>query len=123
MLGPNPSFTFASGLLGGLIYDKVRTTVKREDAQGYWVEWLAWTILLSASWGAASVKKLIQLRQSPDIEEFLVDEKLQVSKRDRLVAALVAFGMVGAEYLDHSDNGKYSWELVGSIKTGLWTTG
>lgn len=109
----DPSLFFAASVLLDLIYDTLRSKHSKDEAIGFWAEWLAWAILLVFYWTAPILHRHAAASAfRAGLEEAADSEKCPQPKYDAWVAPVLSVCLVGVGVLWQSENEKYSWTLV-----------
>jgi hypothetical protein len=109
----NPSLLFAIGLALDLIHDDIQRKPKKEEATGFWVEWLAWAILSAIYWTVPIIHRYVPSSAlDAESEETAISEKGSYRKIDTWVAFALAFCFVGVGFLWQYDQETYDWALV-----------
>ncbi len=109
----DPSLLFAAGVALDLIHDALERKLPKEEAAGFWVEWLAWAILLAVYWTLPFIHRYATSSiLGAELEEAAVSEKRSECRGDAWVAYALSFCLVGAGFLWQSENERYNWALV-----------
>lgn len=113
MLPVDPSLLFAAGVILDLIHDNLERKLSKEEGAGFWVEWLAWAILLAVYWAIPIIYRHTA-NSTSDVgsEAAVLSEKRLRCKIEAWVAYALSFCLVATGSLWQSEHGQHKWALV-----------
>ena len=110
----DPSLLIATAIAFGLIHDYLEHKLEKEKSTGFWVEWLAWAIILAVYWSISIIRQYDTSSTSATrLEEAAVFEERPQRTNDAWVLPAISFCVVGGGFLWQSEHENYNWAVVG----------
>jgi hypothetical protein len=120
MLPSDPSLLVATCVLLDLIYNYLEGLYTKERLPGFWVEWLAWGILLAVYWTIPFLQRFATSSGSDaKLEEAVIEEKHPQQGNDAWMAGTLPVCLVGSSFLFESEHGTRDWLLVGRVDVAV----